>query len=212
MITVAVLDYGVGNIRSIRNAVEVCGAKVRVTKDHHELNDAEALVLPGVGAFPHAMKQLGDMGLIDPVMRFASSGRPLLGICLGMQMLADSGNEFCKTQGLGLIPGEVSLLPKPEQERKLPFVAWSGVHKPDICNWDGTILKDFKSGNDCYFVHSYAFVPDSEEDVLAESYYYGHRYVSAIRHGNVMGTQFHPEKSGKVGLQILESFIQLAEV
>lgn len=208
---VTVIDYGIGNIFSVRRALERCGAHVTLSDDPARIEAAPRLVLPGVGAFADGMRGLRERGLIEPIRRFAATGKPLLGICLGMQMLASVSEEFGEHVGLGLIPGRVVAVPNQTtdgQSQKIPHVGWNGLVVPHGAIWDDTLLRDTPEGTAVYLVHSYAVMPDDESQVLAECSYGGHSIVAAVRSSNVTGCQFHPEKSGPAGLRMLSAFLR----
>ena len=207
---VTVIDYGIGNIFSVSRALERCGAQVTLSADPAQIEAAPRLVLPGVGAFADGMRGLRERGLVEPLRRYAATGKPLLGICLGMQMLASGSEEFGDHEGLGLIPGRV--LPVPDkttsgQPQKIPHIGWSGLIKPAGTDWRGTLLGGTPEGTAVYLVHSYAVVPDDPKHRLADCLYGGHRIAAAIRSGRIVGCQFHPEKSGDAGLAILSRFL-----
>jgi glutamine amidotransferase len=207
---VTIVDYGIGNLYSVRRAFETCGAEVTASSDPARIGEAERLVLPGVGAFADGMRGLEERHLVDPIRRYAASGRPLLGICLGMQMLATASQEFGVHQGLDLIPGRVLPLPLLDVEgrpHKIPHIGWTRLLRPPGVLWSGTPLEDTPDGEAVYLVHSFAVVPDSEGDRLAGCLYGGHTVCTAIRRERVFGFQFHPEKSGKAGLAIVRRFL-----
>lgn len=210
---VAVIDYGIGNLLSVRRGLEHSGAKVNVTSDPAEILAAPRVVLPGVGAFANGMENLRRAGISDVVREVAARGTPLFGICLGMQMLLDESEEFGHTAGLGLVPGRVVAVPAttPEgQPQKIPHIGWNGLFRaPARESWQGTVLQDVAEGESVYFVHSYMASPTEQRDALAECRYGSSAVSAAIARENVFGCQFHPEKSGKVGLRILKSFLAL---
>jgi glutamine amidotransferase len=212
MSSVVVVDYGIGNLFSVRSALEYCGATVRVTEDPVEILSAPRLVLPGVGAFGDGMRGLTDRGLAATVKEFADSGRALLGICLGMQMLASASEEFGEHEGLGIIPGRVVPIPNTRKDgtpHKIPHIGWAPLAPPERTEWSGSILAGVDHGDSVYLVHSFAFMTDDEAHVLAECDYDGRRLTAAVRRGQVYGCQFHPEKSGSVGIQILSDFLSV---
>lgn len=210
---VAVVDYGIGNLYSVRRALEVCGCDdVVVSSRPEDVEAAERLILPGVGAFEDGMRGLRDSGLVDPICRYARSGRPLLGICLGMQMLATASDEFGTHAGLDLIPGRVVAIPRTSVDgtpMKVPFIGWTSIAPGHPANWLGSCLEGHAESSAVYLVHSYHTLPDEPAHLLATYDFGGHRITAAIRKGNITGFQFHPEKSGKVGLEILRKFIAL---
>lgn len=194
---IAIVDYGAGNLFSVKNACDFLSIETVTTNDTKQLEAADGIILPGVGAFPDAMKKLGATGLI-PVIKEQAAKKPLLGICLGMQMLFEYSTEFEKTDGLGLIPGYVDIINC--GELKLPQIGWNELKVDNSC----PLLKDTKDGDYVYFVHSFAAVCD--ERYIAASTEYGCTVPALVANGNVFGAQFHPEKSGRVGLDILKNF------
>lgn len=206
---IAIIDYGLGNLRSISNAFESVGCQTYLTSDISELESASGLVLPGVGAFPTGMENLRAKKLIEPLRKLANEGKPLLGICLGMQLLFEQGEEFQFTTGLQLIPGKVARLPIVDLTAKLPHVAWNEIYPVGDVSWEGSILESTPVGTDVYFVHSYCAQPTLASNVLAVTSYGGIQFCSAIQHNNICGVQFHPEKSGPVGLGILRTFSKM---
>jgi glutamine amidotransferase len=208
---VAVIDYGVGNLLSVRRALEHCGATVSVTADHEAILAAERVVLPGVGAFANAMQQLRQSQLDIVAQEVAARGIPLLGICLGMQMLLDESEEFGINSGLGLIPGRVVPVPATAadgQPHKIPHIGWNSLLLPKgRASWTGSPLQDVNPGDAVYFLHSFMADPSDVTDRLADSRYGGALISAAIARGNVIGCQFHPEKSGEVGLKVLRAFL-----
>lgn len=210
---VTVIDYGIGNLFSVRRALEHCGANVEVTGDPATIAAAGRLLLPGVGAFADGMHSLTESGLAQVVSDYAATGRPLLGICLGMQMLADKSEEFGEHPGLGIIPGKVAAIPatgRDGRKHKIPHIGWASLALPEgLNNWDGTILQGLQPGDAVYLVHSYHLEVADASQRLADCYYNGRRITAAVRKGNVYGCQFHPEKSGEIGLSILRQFIAI---
>ena len=212
---VAVVDYGVGNLFSVRRALEHCGATVVMVEDPQKLKQASKVLLPGVGAFPDAMTALNRNGMDQAVIEYARTGAPLFGICLGMQMLLDSSSEFGFVHGLGLIAGTVEPIPACDasgKRLKVPHIGWSDlVYPKGRDSWDGTLLSSIGlSNNAVYFVHSYMAVTASQEHRIADCQYGDTSIAAVIAKDNVWGAQFHPEKSGKVGLSMLRNFVNLA--
>lgn len=209
---VTVVDYGIGNLYSVQRAFESCGAQVSFASDAAGIDEATRVVLPGVGAFADGMQGLRDRGLIEPLRRVAGSGRPMIAICLGMQMLASLSEEFGEHDGLGIIPGKVVSIPDKDstgKPLKIPHIGWNALAAPAGGDWRGSVFKDTTPGTAVYLVHSYHVVPDDRAHLLATCEYGGHAITAAIRSGNIYGCQFHPEKSGREGLRILESFLRI---
>ncbi len=208
---VTVVDYGLGNLFSIRRALAYIGVRVEITSSTEVIRQAEWLILPGVGSFGDGMQQLRTRGLIEPILQFAQSGRPLLGICLGMQLLFSASEEFGLHEGLGLIKGNVAQLHNADptgRRVKVPHVGWSELIRPrSLTDWGSTILEGPLEGDAMYFIHSYVPYPENESVIIAQINYGGYLYCAAIEQGNVIGCQFHPEKSGKAGLHLLRNFI-----
>lgn len=208
---VAVLDYGLGNLFSIQRAVTHVGACVSITSSPELLAQADGVILPGVGAFGDGIQRLRDRGLVEPLLQFAQSGRPLMGICLGMQLLLDESEEFGQYGGLGLIGGKVVRLRDtgPDGERvKVPHIGWNELFTPNrLDGWGATVLNSLSDGDATYFVHSYVPLPDGEAVSTARINYGGHWYCAALEKENIIGVQFHPEKSGGAGLRILRNFV-----
>ncbi len=204
---IAVLDYGVGNLFSVTRSLAAVGTESAVTGDPKLLDTADGIILPGVGAFGEAVEKLRDSGLFEYLIRSAKAGRPILGICLGMQLLFDESLEFGVHRGLGLIPGRVvpfrGLIP---DNAKVPHMGWNAL---EIKKEDCPIMKYTRDGDCVYFVHSF-FATECEADTVATSDYFVSVTAVAAR-GNVFGCQFHPEKSGRVGLDILRAFCETAE-
>ena len=212
---VTVIDYGLSNLLSVRHALEHFGAQVELTGDPAAVLAAKALVLPGVGAFRDGMQGLEKLGLIEPIRQKAAAGTPLLGICLGMQMLFDQSEEFGSWQGLGLIPGQVVRIPDQAADgthQKVPHIGWEGLLPAGgRSDFSGSILSGIQPGDECYFIHSYEAKPANDADRLADAAYGGRHVCAAVARGNVIGTQFHPEKSGPVGLAIIHGYLQLCQ-
>jgi glutamine amidotransferase len=210
-IDVAVIDYGIGNLLSVRRSLEHCGATVAVTSDPAEILAAPRVILPGVGAFVDGMKELRQRKLDVVVQEVAARGISLLGICLGMQMLLTESEEFGLTSGLGLISGKVIPIPATTvvgESQKIPHIGWSSLVVPSHGkNWSGTVLENIAPDEAVYFVHSFMASPSSDEDRIADCIYGGAAISAVIGNKNIIGCQFHPEKSGKVGLKVLQSFL-----
>lgn len=202
---VAIIDYGVGNLFSLKSSLEYIGAEVVVTSDKAVIHSADKLILPGVGAFEDASKKLRESGMADLITEEAKSGKYIMGICLGMQLLLEKSFEYGEHEGLGLIKGEIrpisEVIPK---DLKIPHIGWNAL---DFKGEKSRIFKYIKNGDFVYFVHSY-YGAKCEENVIATSDY-GYALTAAVEKDNVFGCQFHPEKSGDVGLKILKAFCEL---
>jgi glutamine amidotransferase len=198
---VAVIDYGMGNRRSVEKALEHVGARAALTGDHDELRAADGLVLPGVGAFPQAMRNLEALGLPDLIRELVADGAPLLGICLGMQLLFDSSEELGSTAGLGLIAGQVTRLNT--GGLRIPHIGWNEVRFERPSSLTAELPE---GGAPFYHVHSYAARP-AEPDTVIGTTEYGERFATLVGRHNVLGVQFHPEKSSRNGLRLLDAFV-----
>lgn len=202
---IAIIDYGVGNLFSLKSSLAMIGAQAVVTGDADVLRSAERLILPGVGAFGDARAKLAQTGLDAALCAEAARGKPVLGICLGMQMLFDKSLEYGEHEGLGLIPGEVvPMAGRLPEGLKIPHIGWNALN---IKTPDHPLMKYTESGDCVYFVHSF-YASDCADSVIATAEY-GIDVTAAVAKGNVMGCQFHPEKSGTVGLGILKAFCEL---
>ena len=201
----AVLDYGMGNRRSVQKALEHVGGRAIITRDRSELAAADGLVVPGVGAFPQAMQNLRELGLEEPIRAAAAAGQPLLGICLGMQLLFERSEEHRPTEGLGLIPGVVTQLDR--GGLRLPHIGWNEV----VFERPSPLTASLPAGG-CpfYHVHSFAARPAEPGDVVGSTVY-GERFATIVARGSVFGVQFHPEKSSGFGLRMLEGFVGLCQ-
>ena len=197
----AIVDYGVGNLKSVANAMAYIGQKTLVTGDAGDLERADAVILPGVGAFPDAAEKLRRTGL-DKTLLAQAGRKPILGICLGMQLLLDRGEEGKDCEGLGLIRGSVKRI---QTEYKLPHIGWNSLAFQN----SSPLFRGLEDGVYVYFVHSYCARAEHEEDVIARTEY-GASVAAAVAHGGVYGCQFHPEKSGEAGLAILRNFAALS--
>lgn len=208
---IAIIDYGIGNIKSIRNAIESQKAKVLLTRERESILQADGLVLPGVGAFSHGMDNLNKYGLVDIIKDYVKTGKPFLGICLGMQMLLEESEEFAYSKGLGLIKGKVVKFPlKQSTNLKLPHISWNSI-KPKKIKWENTILDNIKVGTDMYFVHTFIAQPSDDYEILSVTKYYNHEFCSSLKKGNIYGCQFHPEKSSEKGLSTIKNFIKIVK-
>ncbi len=198
---IAIVDYGVGNLFSLESSFAAIGEAVTVTADPQVLRQADKIILPGVGAFADAAQKLRDTGLGAVVTDLARQGKPLMGICLGMQLLFEESHEFGVHRGLGLLPGRVVAMEgRIPQELKIPHIGWNGLHLRRDC----PLLAGISQGDHVYFVHSF-YAENCDEAVVATTEY-GREMTAAVALGNICGCQFHPEKSGNVGLRILKNF------
>jgi glutamine amidotransferase len=195
---IAILDYGMGNLRSVEKALEHVGATATITNDPATVRAADGVVLPGVGAFPRAMERIGELGLDELIAERREAGVPILGICLGLQLLFDSTTELGGAAGLGLLPGPVDGIEA--DGLKVPHIGWSPVR------WetDSRLVEGIPTETPFYFVHSFA--PQPDPGVLLGSAAYGSRFACAAQSGDVFGVQFHPEKSSAAGLRLLSNF------
>ena len=200
---IAIIDYGVGNLFSLSSSFSYIGADVKITGDADEIRRADKLILPGVGAFEDAAKKLRDSGLASVICDEAKSGKSIMGICLGMQLLFEESLEYGRHKGLGLIPGTVEYMGDYiKSGLKIPHIGWNAL---DIKRQSG-LLRYVKSGDFVYFVHSY--FAKTDEKYISSTAEYGYPLTATVENGNVMGCQFHPEKSGAVGLNILKAFCE----
>lgn len=198
---IAIVDYGMGNLRSVQKAFEFVGAKAVITDQAREITSADRVVLPGVGAFGDAMRNLKTAGLIDPIVKTISDGRPFLGICLGLQLMFSESEEMGRHCGLDVLPGNVCKFPEGE---RIPQIGWNQIQ----IRQETPLLAGVPNGSYFYFVHSYYVAPDHETDAVATTDY-GIDYVSIAGHGRAFGVQFHPEKSQDAGLKILKNFAEM---
>ncbi|MEK7084724.1 MAG: imidazole glycerol phosphate synthase subunit HisH [Patescibacteria group bacterium] len=207
--SVIIIDYGFGNLHSLVKALLRLGAHPSLTERPEDVATADAVFLPGVGAFGQGMAELSRRGFVSPLKEYASSGKPLFGICLGMQFLFEYSEEFGKHQGLGLLRGGVKRIVPQEKQCKIPHIGWNELLMPTgRHSWDGTILHGLHEHEQAYFVHSYAAHPSDAGDAVANTEYCGAVFASVVEKGNVAGTQFHPEKSGEAGLRILKNCLE----
>lgn len=200
---IAIIDYGAGNLHSVKNALDFLGADSRITKNPDEILSADKVILPGVGAFGDAMCNLRKNGLENTVIAAANSGKPFFGICLGEHLLFEQSEENPDVKGLGILGGKVVKIPKSEN-LKIPHMGWNSLTFPK----ESKILKNIGTDPFVYFVHSYYIVPD-DESVVGAYTEYGARLAVAVERDNLFAVQFHPEKSGSVGLRILKNFVEL---
>ncbi len=199
---VAVIDYGAGNLRSVMSALRSVGADASVVESRPDIARARAMILPGVGAAADTMENLRARGLADAVVEWVEADRPFMGICMGLQVLFTESEEGGGQDCLGVLPGRVTRLP---QGLKVPHMGWNQVHY----TFESPLFRGIPDGSDFYFVHSFVAQPDDPSVILAETEY-GVRFCSAVQKGNLVATQFHPEKSGALGLQVYRNFLESA--
>jgi glutamine amidotransferase len=210
---VTLLDYGMANLLNVSRALEHCGADVKIVDDASLVSDSDRVVVPGVGAFGQVLAEICARGFDHEIREFCLRGRPLLGICVGMQMLFERSFEFGTTEGLGVLQGVVKEIPRTavnNSPQRVPHIGWSHLAEP-ICGreWEGTLMDPFVVKKPAfYFVHSFSAHPDMQEDRLADCVYGGHRICAAVQRENIMATQFHPERSGELGLLLLRRFLE----
>ena len=214
--TVAIVDYGMGNLYSVQQACRTVGLSATITSSPEEVVAARAVILPGVGAYPDAMATLERLGLASAIREVATSGRPLFGICLGMQLIMSESEEFGRHAGLGIVPGRVLKLPNEERgvTVKVPQIGWTAVHRPTRAAaggdaWRGTFLDGTQNAEPMYFVHSYFVAPERDDAAIAVSRYGDVEFCSALAVANVMACQFHPERSGRAGLHLYQNLARL---
>ena len=214
--TVAIIDYGLCNLFSVQHACEYVGLKPILTSDKSKIMVADAAILPGVGAFDDAMNNLRNLDLITPIKEFIKSGKPFMGICLGMQLLLSESEEFGNHKGLNIIEGSVAKFPAKNSSNKknnVPQIGWNQIFRPSFAKetyWNKSPLKNIKNGEFMYFVHSYYPIPVNTETVLSTTIYEETKFCSSIKWRNVFAFQFHPEKSQDLGLAILSNFMEVA--
>ena len=210
---VTILDYGLCNLLNVARAFDAIGAGVDFASSPAEAAAADRLVVPGVGAFRDSIAEVRNLGLDDAIRAYVSTGRPFLGICVGMQMLFDASEEFGEHAGLGILSGRVKAVPAATLDgaaQRVPHIGWNALHEPEGRSWGGTVLERFREKEPAvYFVHSFAADPEHHEDRLADCYYGGHALCAAVQRENLVATQFHPERSGECGLDILRCFLAL---
>ena len=212
---IAILDYDIGNIGSITNAFNRIGVDVTLTLDESEIKAAPALVLPGVGQFTEAIRNLHRSNLVNLLCDLAKSGKPMLGICLGMQLLMSSSEECDDFEGLNIIPGKARRFTEPPEleQYKIPQIGWNNIVPPAGNTtqkyWSNTVLEGLDETHQTFFLHSFMVVTDDPAHVISNTVYGGQSFCSTIRKDSVWGCQYHPEQSGRVGLKILENFVSL---
>lgn len=208
---IAIIDYKLGNLFSVNQALANIGLDAIITSDSKEIESADAVVLPGVGAFKDAMNNLNNLNLINSIKEFVATGKPFLGICLGLQLLFSESEEFGLTKGLDLVKGRVKRFYNTNKEgetRKVPQIAWNQILHIEGNSWENSPLKEIKNREFMYFVHSF-YVEPEESVGLSQTIYDGQNYVSSIHKNNLFACQFHPEKSAKEGLKIYSSWAEI---
>ena len=209
---ITILDYDIGNVRSISEAFKKHSVEVFLTRNKFDILKSDGLVIPGVGSFSHGMKNLSNYGLVEVIKEFSELNKPVLGICLGIQLLFDESYEYGKTQGLSLIEGRVIKLPtKDSQNEKLPHVSWNEIYRNEF-SWNNTILSNLEDGSEMYFVHSYVAEPRDISHILSFTEYSNNKFCSSVKKGNIYGCQFHPEKSGTNGLRLIQNFVNICQL
>ena len=203
---IVIIDYGMGNLKSVKNALDFLGFESKISSDLREIENAKGLILPGVGAFPDAMSTIEKLSLDKIIKGEVNKGKPLLGICLGMQLLFEYGFEGVKRNGLGLLKGSIVKMKEDKKNNiKIPHIGWNNL----IYSKKDELFNSLQEGKFVYYVHSYFAEEYNEEDLIAYSEYGPNKIPGMVRHKNIMGAQFHPEKSGTVGLTILKNFGEL---
>ncbi len=203
---IVIIDYGMGNLKSVKNALNFLGLENKISSKEEDIKNADALILPGVGAFPDAMETIEKLGLDKIIKEEANKGKPLLGICLGMQLLFDKGYEGVEKNGLGLIKGNIVRMKEDKVNNiKIPHIGWNNL----IYNKQDDLFKGIDERKYVYYVHSFYAEDYNEDDLVAYSEYGSNKIPGVVRYKNVIGAQFHPEKSGDVGLNILRNFGEL---
>ncbi len=216
--SITIIDYGINNLKSVKKAFEKLGKNVEITNSPDAVLKAEAVIMPGTGSFNSGMKSLNERGLIDCILRKAAEDVPFLCICLGMQMLFTESVEFGVHRGLNLISGKVKPIKSSNScdqgSVRIPHMGWNGILNPEsaIISWKETVLRNVSYGSDVYFVHSYMAVPDNTEQLISISDYGPFTITSAFQKGRITGLQFHPEKSGEIGLEILNTFCAMHSI
>ncbi len=220
---VSIINYGINNLKSVSMAFKKLGKSFKIIESPQEVLDAKCLILPGIGAYGDGMEGLRSRGLIEPIRKRVDGGIPMLGICLGMQLLFSESEEFGIHAGLNLIPGRVIPFRPPQEVElegyKVPHMGWNDIQEPHQSHsgtasdrWVNTLLESTQRGSDVFFVHSFYPVPEDEENILATSVHGNQEFCAVVKKKNVSGTQFHPEKSGIIGIQMLKSFCILHNI
>jgi glutamine amidotransferase len=211
-VSIAIADYGTGNLFSLKKAMRYLGAEVLSTEDPELIKKSDGLVLPGVGSFKTAMCGIKVRGLDSVIKEFSLADKPVLGICLGAQIMMTKGYEFGECEGLDLVKGNVMRFPRVDSRFKVPHIGWNKIFSNTVLSWEQTILDEVLENSFVYFVHSYVLEPEDKGNALSSTSYGNLEFCSVIKSGNTYGVQFHPEKSGEVGLLILKNFIDIARI
>ncbi len=212
-LNITLLDYGMANLLNVARAFEYCGANVKIVDNFESLGSPDRLVVPGVGAFEQVLSQIRSRNFDHAILDFCKSGKPLMGICVGMQMLFEGSEEFGIHYGLGVMPGIVKKVPKLTVDghaQRVPHIGWSHLVETEYgFDWESTLLKPFVGQSPAfYFVHSFSAQPQNPKDRIADCMYGGHRICAAVQRDNVVATQFHPERSGEAGLILIREFLK----
>lgn len=205
-IMIAIIDYGAGNIQSVYKALKFIGADCKVTSDKDEILNADGAILPGVGSFGDAMDTMTKRGIKDTIIEYTKSGKPFLGICLGLQLLFPESEETPGVKGLDIFKGTITKIPNQNRTLKIPHMGWNNI---SIKQKNG-IFKDIEGEPLVYFVHSF-YLKAQDKDIVAATTQYGVEIDAAVQKGNIIATQFHPEKSGEVGLKMLKNFVEMVK-
>lgn len=211
-IKIAIIDYEAGNLYSVQHACSFLGFESKITSDKQEIMSSDGAILPGVGAFGEAMENLKKLDLVSTIKEFVKSGRPFMGVCLGLQLLFTQSEEFGLHQGLNLIEGEVKRFPNVNssgQSVKVPQIGWNQIYSRDKNKWNNSPLQGIADGEFMYFVHSFYVTPKDKNDILSETDYEGIKYCSSVCRDNIFASQFHPEKSAQEGIKIYNAWGEL---
>ena len=208
--TIVIIDYNLGNLFSVKQACELVGFNTIITDVIEEVNTADAIILPGVGSFATAMNNLNKKNLIEPLIRFANSGKPFIGICLGMQLLFSESKEFGSTKGLNILKGSIKKFPINNEGKKniIPQIQWNKIKKLTKNKSNFSLLENIDNNSYMYFVHSFYCEPKNTSNISATTYYGGIEYPCVVNDKNIIGIQFHPEKSGNMGLEVYKNLIK----
>lgn len=205
---IAIIDYQLSNLFSVKHTFDYLNIDSEITSDKSILSTSDMAILPGVGAFGDAMNNLKQFGLIESIKKFIASGKPFMGVCLGMQLLFSESEEFGTHQGLNIVKGKVKKFESKKKQIKVPQIGWNQILEAEK-TWDDSPLKNIKDNEFMYFVHSYYVVPENKSMILSETIYEDIKYCSSLLSGNVFATQFHPEKSGTEGIKIYKEWLKI---